>query len=70
MSNQPQIDWSVFERFEQNTCECRCGTEYRSHSKVVNTADGMKVFTRKPCPNCGASDRLRRVSSPAERQTL
>jgi len=58
------IDWTVFDKYPENTCECHCGTTFRSHSKAVILDDGsMGLFARKPCPNCGKNNEMRAVRS-------
>jgi hypothetical protein len=62
------IDWSRFDAFAENTCTCRCGQEFRSHSKVV-MSNPPEIVTRRPCPACGM-DRASRSSSDVERYTI
>lgn len=68
------IDWSPFDKWSENTCECRCGTVFRSHSKTVMTgatAPGhLELRSRKPCPACGRDNLLVRVSSDPEVFTI
>ena len=45
-----EIDWTPHDKFSENTCTCRCGQVFRSHSKYVHD-DGL--VSRKPCPACG-----------------
>ena len=49
------IDWSVFDKYPENTVECQCGATYRSHTQVAIGADGkLRIHSRKPCPSCVA----------------
>ena len=58
------IDWSIFDQYSEDTCFCKCGTIYRSHTKMTNK---LKLISRKQCPNCNKSeDNLIRVSSEPE----
>lgn len=63
------IDWSVFDKYSEDTVTCRCETVYRSHAKFVLTPE-PHIETRKPCPGCGRTDNSRRVSSDPEVVTL
>ncbi len=68
------IDWTVFDQWSESTCECHCGTVFRSHSKTVATGATapahLEIRSRKPCPGCGQSNALRRVSSDPETITI
>lgn len=59
-----EIDWSRFDRFTENTCACRCGAEFRSHTTVLTAPP--RLVSRKPCPGCGQTENLRRASSDPE----
>ncbi len=61
------IDWSLFDKYPEFTCECACGTIYRSHSKYILSRG---LVARKPCPTCKRDDALRKASSDAEVMTL
>ena len=66
----PDIDWSDFINFPENTCYCECGSTYRSHTKLVRK-DKFIIFSEKPCPNCRKTEgHLRRVSSDPDTMTL
>ena len=66
------IDWSIFDKYSESTCECGCGAIYRSHAKIAPDTDGMlRMHSRKPCPSCGKLvGHLQRVSSDPEVMTL
>lgn len=63
-----EIDWSIFDKYPEDTCDCRCGKVFRTHSKFV--AELSRVITRKPCPDCGKNDNFRKISSDPEKWTL
>lgn len=52
------IDWSVFDQFPENTCECACGAVFRSHTKTVRNPEntGFLIASRNPCPGCGKTE--------------
>lgn len=58
------IDWTVFDKYPENTCECMCGVQWMSHGKFVAAAGG--VVSRKPCPGCGRSDNIRAMYGTPE----
>lgn len=65
------VDWSVFDQFSEMTCYCNCGPfpgfTYRSHTKLVTTAEKKFLHvSRNPCPNCGSNCNLRGSSSDPE----
>lgn len=65
------IDWSKFKGEPENTVYCRCAVIYRSHTKLVATANGFEHHSELPCPNCGKSvNNMLRVSSDPELQIL
>lgn len=67
----PKIDWSIFDNMAEGICHCRCGTVYNSHTKIVNTTEGLILFSQKPCPKCGKTENhLCRVCSPPELETI
>ena len=57
------IDWTPFDRWLEQTCECLCGATFRSHAKFVATPPHIEA--RKSCPSCGSSD-LRAARSDVE----
>jgi len=64
------VNWTEFDQFPEDTCDCRCGKTYRSHVKAV-MKEKLTLVSRKPCPNCGKTeDHLRRVSSDPEKWTI
>lgn len=66
-------DWSAFAGQEiDQTCACRCGTDYRSHAKLFRTEDnqGFDHISRYPCPNCGRHDDIRACYGDPESFTL
>lgn len=62
------IDWSAFDQYPENTLTCDCGSMFRSHSKFV--MNPPHIHARKPCPSCGAFDKIRKASSDPEVMTL
>ena len=63
------IDWSNFDAYSESTCYCRCMAIFRSHARfVANPEPGL--VSRKPCPKCGSTDHLFRVSSDQETEVL
>ena len=62
------VDWSVFDKYSESTCYCRCGCVFQSHSKI--DMELRRSIARKPCPECGKNDDLRRVSSGPEIMTI
>jgi hypothetical protein len=48
-----EVDWTAFNKYSEDTIECRCGAVYRSHAKAKLLETGFTVITRKPCPACG-----------------
>jgi hypothetical protein len=60
------IDWSIFDKWPENTCYCRCEAVFRSHSKFHLD----RIISRRACPNCGKYDELRRSSSEPETVTV
>lgn len=69
MGDSMSIDWSAFDKFPQDTCYCRCGTAFRSHGKFV-MAPSPGIVSREPCPSCGKTDDIAKVSSDPELYTL
>jgi len=61
------IDWSVFDGLSESTCMCRCGTVFRSHSKLAAVEPSGFVLTiRRPCPACGRNDNVSSARSDWE----
>jgi hypothetical protein len=61
------IDWTIFDQYPENTVECRCGTNFRSHTKVaIGDGNRLQVHCRKPCPACGSTTDPWRASSDPE----
>jgi hypothetical protein len=56
------IDWASFDKYPESTCECRCGTVFRSHCKFVMEPPALR--SRKPCPSCGETVMSRATSDP------
>lgn len=54
------IDWSKFGGEVSSTCTCICGREFRSHGGVDYAS--MKLVSKDPCPGCGRTDSIARVS--------
>lgn len=63
-----QIDWSVHEKYPENTCTCKCGVIFRSHTKTIMSPTIM-IISRKTCPSCGKQD-LQRISSDPETYSI
>lgn len=63
------IDWSKFDEDPEMTITCGCGAVFRSHAKFVNVPE-PHVETRKPCPACGKTDRVRAARGDPESFTL
>ena len=61
------IDWSEF-TWSEDTCHCRCGEIFRSHSKYVMAVN--KAITKKQCPRCGKDDDCWRIISDPETMTI
>ena len=61
------IDWSGFTGPE-DTCYCRCGEVFRSHSKYVLAA--KKNITMKLCPQCKKNDDCKKIQSDPEIMTI
>jgi hypothetical protein len=64
------IDWTPFDGLSESECACHCGAVFRSHAKTVVDNGRWTAVSRRPCPDCGKADRLRRISSDPERFTL
>jgi len=62
-----EIDWSVHDRYPENTLTCACGEMFRSHSKAIV---GVGIVSRKPCPRCGETQSIRSARSDPERYEL
>lgn len=60
------IDWSAF-TWPEDTCECRCGSSFRSHVKFVRD---IGMISRRPCPSCGSCNNLRAARSEPETYTI
>lgn len=61
------IDWAPFDRFSENTNDCRCGATYRSHCKATTIDGTFTLVSRKPCPGCGETvGNIRKSSSDPE----
>jgi len=58
------IDWTIFDGQPEDTCTCKCGRIFRSHSKI--DMQRFKLISRKPCPACGKADNLFKASSDPE----
>ncbi len=65
-----KVDWSVFDKYPEDECECWCGAVFRSHAKCVSTSSGLILVARKVCPSCSHRESLRRISSDPETMTL
>ena len=65
----PAIDWSRFDQYPEDTAYCACGTVWRTHGKFVYEP-APHVEARKPCPGCGKTDKVRRLSSDPELVTI
>ncbi len=66
-----KIDWTEFNEFPENTCHCRCGSIYRSHTKLVMEDGEFIQVSEKPCPACNKTEgHLWRVSSDPEQWNL
>ena len=63
----PEIDWSKFD-FSEDTCYCKCGKVYRSHTKFVGEIS--RPVSRKPCPGCGSRVNMKKVSGDPELMEL
>ena len=63
--NIPDIDWDIVSKYPEDTCTCRCGTVFRSHSKFATVDNKPEIVSRKPCLNCG-SHIMRRACSDRE----
>lgn len=63
------IDWTVFDKYSEDTCYCGCGAVFRSHGKFVNKPK-CGLVTRKPCPACGKNDDICRLSADPETFTI
>ena len=61
------IDWSEFTGPE-DTCYCRCGEIFRSHTKYVKAV--YKAITKEHCPRCGKDDDCWRILSDPETITI
>lgn len=64
------IDWSKFDDCPESTCECLCGSTFRSHAKYHYAEAGAGLVARKPCPSCGEICNLRTVRSDPETFTI
>lgn len=69
-SERPEIDWSVFDKWPESECECRCEEFFQSHAKCAFLTEAFMLQSRKPCPGCGRSDNLRTVRSEPETMTI
>ncbi len=58
------IDWTMFDRWPEDTCFCRCGGIFRSHGKWIMSE--KRIIARSPCPKCGKNDDCYRVKSDPE----
>ena len=47
----------------EDNCICRCGEKYKSRTKFESSPSHIGVVSEKPCPNCGKTTNLKRVSS-------
>ena len=68
MPESSAIDWSLFDKWSESTCTCRCGQVFRSHAKYAAARGGL--ISRKPCPGCGRDDDARSVRSDPEKFTI
>jgi len=60
-----------FEKQYVDTCYCKCGSIYRSSSKLKLIDGDLKLFTKEPCPSCGKSiNNCIKISSDPEKFTL
>lgn len=57
------IDWSEF-IWPEDTCCCRCGEIFRSHSKYIMAVS--KIITKEQCPRCRKDDDCWRIISEPE----
>lgn len=65
------IDWTIFDKYPENTVECRCGAVYCSHTKAVVDDDGqLCLCSRKSCPSCGSTTDLWRAQSDGEEMII
>jgi hypothetical protein len=58
MSDQ-NLDWSKLDNCPESICFCRCGTKYNSHIIYIRV---VGIITRKSCPGCGQTNKIRKVS--------
>lgn len=67
MSGIPEVDWRQFDLWPVAEVECRDGTVYRSHAKLVKVGEDLVVLTELACPECGKTHgHVRRVSHEPE----
>ena len=59
------IDWTVFDKWPEDTCFCRCDGIFRSHGKFDIAT--KRIITRKPCPKCNKNDGCYRIQSDKEK---
>ncbi len=64
------IDWSEFDGIPEHSLGCCCGTSFRGHAKVIYEGEHRGVYSRVPCPACGRSDQIKRISSDPEYQVI
>lgn len=62
------VDWTKCKKEVTTTCMCMCNTEFRSHGRV--DYETLKLVSKNPCPNCGSSTNLRRISEDPEKWTI
>jgi hypothetical protein len=55
----PNIDWSVFDKYDEYECICHCDTEFKSHVKAL---PNVGLISQKKCPRCG-SNQIRKASA-------
>lgn len=66
-----KIDWYTSDGEPGDTCYCRCGRIYRSHTRVKLVGGRMTAITRKKCPGCGEYiSNCFRISSDPEIYTI
>lgn len=63
------IDWSICDRYSEDTAECNCGAVWRTHTKFA-LEPSPHIEARKACPACGFRDRVRASRSDWETETI
>ncbi len=60
------VDWKEFEDLSRPMCHCRCGAQFRAHTKGKVYEERYIHVIEFACPGCDTVDDIWRISHDAE----